>query len=58
MSQTYLRQADDGKWMEAIVEFHFDIDTGKEIGEVVDFNIYDKKPEFSEDKIIYKRPMG
>lgn len=58
MRQIYLRQADDGKWTEAIVEFQFDISTGKEIGEVVDFNIYDKKPEFPEESIVYRRPVA
>ncbi|MCK9460685.1 MAG: hypothetical protein M0R80_13685 [Proteobacteria bacterium] len=55
MRQAYLRQADNGKWMEAIVDFHFDVATGKDIGVVVEFNIYDEKPYFPKGSIIYEK---
>lgn len=58
MRQKYLRQADDGKWIEAIVEFHFDPVRGENVGEVVDFNVYDEKPEIPEELIIYKAPQN
>ena len=58
MRQKYLRQMDDGKWLEATVEFRFDSSTGQDVGEVVDANIYDEMPEIPEELIIYKAPAN
>jgi len=52
--QTYIRQLDDGRWGMAEVEFHFSLEHGEDVGEVVDFRIQDEKPEFLEEDIIYK----
>ena len=56
--QVYLSQLDDGRWGVAMVEFKFDIGEGREIGEVVDFEIWDKMPELSREDIIYKKPAS
>jgi predicted metallo-beta-lactamase superfamily hydrolase len=52
--QLYIRQLDDGKWGIAEVEFHFSLEHGKDVGEVVDFQIQDEKPKFLEEDIIYR----
>jgi len=52
--QTYIRQLDDGRWGIAEVEFKFSPEHGEDVGEVIDFQIQDEKPEFDDEDVIYR----
>lgn len=53
----YVRQMDNGKWMEVVVEMEIDEETGEEKGNIVDVIVTDEKPDMSKGLVIYEKPM-
>ncbi|WP_312283960.1 hypothetical protein [Candidatus Igneacidithiobacillus taiwanensis] len=52
----YLREMDNGEWMEAVVDFYWK--DGKVTGYVEDVMVLKERPEFSKDACIYQEPIN